>query len=343
MPLAIEFMVTLGRTRHLFHGGLLTVLRLAVVLTWVLIALDGQCATQSPSSVFRALKHVDLRRWAQTHKFEYVQKKEEILLTNRWARLAFATDSRRAEINGVAVYLSYNLLVKNGSVQIAERDLESSIEPILKPVKNRKKPTKVIAISAGHGGKDPGNIAGTHFEKTYTLLLAKELEEVLKQAGFKVVQIRRDDHFVPIEDQPRLAQAKGADTFICLHYNASEVEPASVKGLEVYCLTPAGAISTNGGELTNKSYPGNTWDRHNILLAYEVQKSLVNNFGMTDRGVRHARFVVLKDIQMPAILIEGGFMSNPEDARKIFDARHRSEMAQAIVDGLLAYKRTVQR
>jgi N-acetylmuramoyl-L-alanine amidase len=320
-------------------------MRFFFVLIWLMAAVAPSASPRPPAAPLHALHYVDLRAWAASRKFDFnwPKKDDPILLTNRWARLSFGIDSRRVEINGIAVWLSFNLFLKNGSAHIAQKDLESVVEPVLYPTKNKKRPIKVIAISAGHGGKDPGFQNGTHQEKKYTLRLAEDLETVLKRAGFKVVQIRRTDQYIRPEDQPVIAKTKGADTFICLHYNSSLSDTNSVKGVEVFCMTPPGAISTNGGEQTPESFAGNEWDRSNMLLAYETQKAIVRNFGMTDRGVRHARFIVLRDIRMPAILIEGGFLSNPDDANKIFDARHRLEMAHAIADGLLAYKKIVQR
>jgi N-acetylmuramoyl-L-alanine amidase len=80
-----------------------------------------------------------------------------------------------------------------------------------------------------------------------------------------------------------------------------------------------------------------------MLLAYQLQKRIARNLGMEDRGVRRARFAVLRPAVMPAVLIEGGFMSHPTEARKIYDAAHRRQMAQAIVDGIIAYRNLVER
>jgi N-acetylmuramoyl-L-alanine amidase len=74
-----------------------------------------------------------------------------------------------------------------------------------------------------------------------------------------------------------------------------------------------------------------------------VQKALTHSLAVEDRGVRHARFAVLRDAVMPAVLIEAGFMSHPAEGRKIFTTEYRQQMARAIVDGVLAYKRTVER
>jgi N-acetylmuramoyl-L-alanine amidase len=291
--------------------------------------------------------HVDLEDWACANRFECVWKKKsgEVLLTNSWARLGFRVDSRRAQINGIDVWLSHPIARQLDSVYITEFDLETIIDPILHPPKGPKgRKVKTIAISAGHGGRDPGNLEGHHQEKKYTLLLARELEKRLEQAGLKVVLIRDGDEYVDLEQRPALARRRGADLFLSVHYNSAGRGNNEARGVEVYCLTPAGATSTNGSlEPSGKAARGNRFDDQNVLFAYQVQKALVNSLDMVDRGVRRARFLVLRQADIPAILVEAGFMSHPEEMKKIASADHRRATAQAIVDGVLAYKRLVER
>src|SRR5262249_23240798 len=109
--------------------------------------------------------------------------------------------------------------------------------------------------------------------------------------------------------------------------------------------TPSRASSTNArGEGANSgAYFGNRQDAKNMLLAYELQKHLVRTLGVEDRGVRRARFAVLRTAEMPAVLIEGGFMTHPTEAKKIYDVGSRRQMAQAIVEGIIAYRNLVER
>jgi N-acetylmuramoyl-L-alanine amidase len=106
-------------------------------------------------------------------------------------------------------------------------------------------------------------------------------------------------------------------------------------------MTPVGAYSTNarGEGDTTKWYPGNRANDKNVYLAYQLQKSVTKTLGTEDRGLHRARFAVLRDATMPAVLIEAGFMSNPAEGRKIFDAGYRTQIAKAIVDGVSAYRR----
>jgi N-acetylmuramoyl-L-alanine amidase len=156
---------------------------------------------------------------------------------------------------------------------------------------------------------------------------------------------RSSDSTLDLETRPDLARRRKADLFVSLHFNSVESSAGSVRGSEVYCLTPAGASSTNarGQGAGSGQYPGNQFDQKNILLAHEVQKSLTHGLGTEDRGVRRARFAVLRESTMPSVLIEGGYLSNPVEGKKILDPAYRKQMAKAIVDGLLAYKKIVER
>jgi N-acetylmuramoyl-L-alanine amidase len=109
-------------------------------------------------------------------------------------------------------------------------------------------------------------------------------------------------------------------------------------------MTPAHTSSTNArGEGAGAGpYPGNRCDSKNILLSYQIQKAMLKSLSLEDRGLRRARFAVLRGAEMPAILIEGGYMSNPAEARKIYDPAYRVQMAQAIVEGVKAYKNLVE-
>ena len=142
----------------------------------------------------------------------------------------------------------------------------------------------------------------------------------------------------------RWPTSEEADLFVSLHFNAAESARGSVQGAQVFCLTPAGASSTNArGEGGGVGWcAGNRNNDRNLFLAYQVQQALTRSLAVEDLGVRRARFAVLRDAAMPAVLIEAGFMSHPVEGRKILTAAYRRQIARAIVEGVLAYKRTVE-
>jgi N-acetylmuramoyl-L-alanine amidase len=177
------------------------------------------------------------------------------------------------------------------------------------------------------------------------LKLAQELRAQLGKAGFNVVMTRAGDYYPELSARPALARRAGADLFLSLHFNATESGRAEARGTEVFAMTPVGAASTNArGEGGNAgAFPGNQSDEKNMLLAYQLQKALVRQLGSQDRGVRRARFEVLREATMPAALIEAGFLSHPIEGKKILTPAYRSQMAKAIVEGVQAYKKTVER
>jgi len=281
--------------------------------------------------------------WSDGAGFDmkWAKKQGTITLSNASAKVVLTVDSRRAEIGGVNVWLSLPVVNRNGTAMFSLVDAGTTIEPILFPQKSSSH-INIICLDPGHGGKDTGEISRHNYEKTYTLLLAREVEALLRQTGLKVVFTRERDAFVELSARSLMARREGADLFVSLHYNSASDD---IRGVEVYCLTPAGVNSSNegGGKSARLPEAGNAHDRQNVLLAYELQKNILAGMRMEDRGMKRSRFEVLREATMPAILVEGGFMSNASDARNIYDAAYRKRMAQAIADGILAYKQMVER
>lgn len=302
------------------------------------------CARPATAAFINGQNYVPLADWARANglKFFQFERGDKIVATNRATRLVFDVDARDAEINGVHVALSYPVANKTHTPLIAQLDLDTAVRPLLFPERYiAPKTIKTVCLDPGHGGKDTGNRVGWHYEKIYTLALAAEVRDQLKRAGFNVVLTRTRDTYVDLPLRPALANRRGADLFVSLHFNATETGRNEVEGPETYCITPVGASSTNArGEGANSGpTTGNRNEQRSLLLAYQVQKSLVRNLAVDDRGVRRARFAVLRDAAMPAILIEGGYMTHPIEGRKIFSDAYRHQLAQAIVKGILAYQK----
>jgi N-acetylmuramoyl-L-alanine amidase len=317
-----------------------------VALEWSPLTLRAASAAMETAD-FSGHRYVRLTDWARAASFDvrWLQRDEAIQLTNRSCRLTFEKDSHNAGFNGVNVLLCYPFVVQNGAGYLAEADLRETLAPLFSPTPNAGGAhVRTIVIDPGHGGKDPGFQVGSHQEKKYTLLLAQELRDQLKHAGFNASLTRTRDTYVEKSARPEIARQRGADLFISLHWNSASVGKNDVRGVQTYCLTPAGAASSNSGDDVSdvEAKPGNRNDRQNLLLAYDLQKTLTHDLGAEDRGVRRARFAVLCDAQMPAVLIEGGYMSHPVESKQIYDSAYRRHMAGAIVAGVLAYKRQVE-
>src|ERR1017187_5794600 len=300
--------------------------------------------TPAPAASINGQNYVPLVDWARANglKCYWLKRGDEIVATNRATRLVFDKDSRMAEVNGINVALSFPVAVDKGTPLIAQLDLNTAIRPLLLPPRfTDPKRITTICLDPGHGGKDAGNHTFWRSEKTYTLALALELRNQLQKAGFNVILTRSKDTYVDLPDRPALANRRGADLFVSLHFNATPTGKNEVEGPQTYCITPVGASSTDAqGEGANFGpTAANRVEQRSLLLAYQVQKSLVKNLGANDRGVRRARYWVLRDATMPAILIEGGYMTHPLESKKIYSATYRHQMAQAIVKGILAYQK----
>jgi len=299
------------------------------------------------SVILYGKSYLKLLDWADANDYEvkWTKKGEELELYREESKLAFKVDAKRAEINGVAVWLSHSVAARKGDVFVTKLDFQKVIYPVLYPEKGKKtEHVKVVALDPGHGGKDPGNEDGSQQEKKYTLLLAQEIRAVLKTNGIKALLTREKDTYIELDDRAIIAKRKGADMFVSLHFNAArEGRNGPPTGVEIYSITPAGASSTNGnGESDGRGYPGNRFDDRNVLLAYLLQRSVVHAVGAEDRGIRRARWAVLRNQSMPAVLIEGGFMTEAAEAKRIYNAAHRHKLAEAIVAGILDYKKTVE-
>ena len=321
-------------------------MRLAVLLfLWagILVAPAQSSAGGLEKVSLFGKEYVRATQWARDNniRLQWVVNERQLRATNAAARIYFEMDSRKVLFNGVNFILSLPVLFQKGTVYISAVDLHATLQPLLYPAKEPEgSGIKTICLDAGHGGKDPGKLDGKMEEKKFTLLLAAQVEQLLTRAGFKVVQTRRWDSTLDLAERSRIANRNNADLFVSLHYNAAPTR--SVEGSEVYCLTPEGTSSSNGGKSAS-AYPGHAQNAWSVQLAYQMQKSLVKNLRVVDRGVKRSQFLVLLDQKCPAILIEAGFMTSPGESKRIYDPAYRKRMALAIVDGILAYKNAVER
>jgi len=176
-------------------------------------ASPARTTSSSDRSASAGRDYVRLADWARINQYtvRWLVRDRTLQLSNRWARMVFnvdpRTEPRRAEINGVEVWLSFPILYQKGAAYIARGDLEQTLTPVLSPTPNRSgKTVKTICLDPGHGGKDPGFRVGANEEQKYTLLLAQEVRDQLKQAGFNVIMTRSSDTFVARENRPVIAR-----------------------------------------------------------------------------------------------------------------------------------------
>lgn len=281
-------------------------------------------------------------------EIKWVKKGKTVELSSEWTTMRFTIHEQEFQLNGREVGLGYPVAPNKGELFISELDYQKTILPVLAPQTFKESASKIyhIVIDPGHGGKDPGaqNPALGLAEKNLTLDLAKRLQKRLEALGYKVTLTRTSDKFVELEDRAAFANRSGADLFISLHFNA--VGTASVHGIETFAMTPQNQPSSNRVNLTDadkRNYPGNANDPWNVLLGFYVQNELLKFTGGDDRGVKRARFVVLREVSCPAILVEGGFVTSSTEGRNIGSAEYRDKLANAITAGVLTYQKTLNR
>jgi N-acetylmuramoyl-L-alanine amidase len=316
---------------------------------WLLLLLclpGGRVAlAQRPAwevRMLQGLEYANAREWAKASGFEFhaARGSSEFVVSNSWAKMTFNLESKKMVLNEKILWLSQNPLGHSNVEYLASMDLETLLTPILFPPKLAGGgKVGLVAIDAGHGGRDPGNHRRGHLEKVYTLLLAQELRDVLKARGISSVLVRTNDTYLGLAQRANIARAKRADLLVSLHYNA--FSDPGIGGLEVFALTPAGALPTSGGTRLSPRSPGNRNDAFNAILAYQIQKQLTKATEMRDRGLRRAGFMVLRESTMPSVLVEAGFLTNLEDSKAITESAARRKVAVAIADGISAYKRLV--
>ncbi|RYD18720.1 MAG: N-acetylmuramoyl-L-alanine amidase [Verrucomicrobiaceae bacterium] len=173
---------------------------------------------------------------------------------------------------------------------------------------------RTVVIDAGHGGHDNGGQWGRVYEKHLALDTAYRLEGKLKALGYQTVMTRRSDYFISLPQRVNVANRYRNAIFVSIHYNYTWKQ--NVSGLETF-------FSSNEGR----------------TLAQHVQNNLIRRTRTVDRSAKYARFYVIRNAQIPAILVEGGFVSNASERNRMKSAWFRESIAQGIVDGIQRYRR----
>ena len=255
--------------------------------------------------------------------------------------LGVVVNSREAEINGVKQWLAFPTRVQDGQLLVSRLDLSKVIEPRLRPDKIQDlKPVTTVVLDPGHGGHDKGATSRYGYEKDFALDVALTARKLLERQGLKVVMTRSTDVFIPLPQRAAVANGIPNSIFVSIHFNSATSNP-SARGFEIYSLAPRGAPATNDGIFSVRNLreePGNIVDTQSTALAGTVFHSLLGNVPLPDRGIKHARFAVLRLCTQPAILIECGFVSNPADSALIGSPAWRNQVADAIVTGLDGFK-----
>lgn len=317
--------------------GLAFVLALSAILLaapasgWTLVSYQGR-------------DYVSFADVAEFYHFpNYARDRNEVRLRGDQRALRAKDGSSEFFINGVRFFTCFPLVSHDDHVLISAADVSKIIEPLLRPSRvTGAQAIETVVLDPGHGGDDAGATVSFGAEKDFTLDLALRARAALLREGFKVEMTRSDDHAVSLPERAAFANRFAHAVFICLHFNAAQ----GASGLESYALSPDGAPSNASSENHPASsdvqwHVGNAVDAANMALTAALHGAILKDLRLIDRGVRHARFHVLRDVKIPSTLIEGGFLSDPTEGPRIANPEFRERLATAIAQGVATYNRAV--
>lgn len=289
-------------------------------------------------------KYVSMSDTARHYGMKMSVETDTITLYSKANKAVFNTKKRAGFFNGLKVNWFFVPVKRGNDYYFSQLDLLLQLDPLLRPKSLPKRPVRTIVIDAGHGGKDTGAI-GTNKkkEKDIALAIALNLRKKLIRLGYFVRLTRAGDSFPTLEKRVITCKTSRPkpDLFISIHCNAAANR--GVSGIETFAVTPAGAPSTADAKPENQNYEGNKYNKQNIRLAYDIQNALVKNLKQSpDRGVKHARFYVIRNVPCPAVLIETGFLSNKEECARLSSAAYQEKVAASILTGILSYAAKVR-
>src|SRR5436309_3700310 len=255
--------------------------------------------------------------------------------------LEFVRGSREVMINGARCWLCFPLIEQNGKFLVSRTDVAKTIEPQLRPhrVPNAGK-VETVVLDPGHGGHDRGAVCRYGYEKDFALDVARKLRPLLQAKGLRVIMTREGDYFVPLEVRAQIANAARISIFVSIHFNATDRDP-NATGFEIFSFTPRGAPSTSDDWVTPTALSmqaGSEVDAQSMALSACIYHSLLGHIPEYDRGIKRARFAVLRLTRVPAVLVEGGFLTERGESQLIAKKDWRSKLAQAIGVGIDSYR-----
>ena len=200
------------------------------------------------------------------------------------------------------------------------------------------KPFAVVVLDPGHGGQDSGAMCGGVLEKDLTLDVARRIDRLLNSEGIATLMTRVGDTYVSLADRAAFANRVRKCIFVSIHFNEDNKPVAS--GVETYYA----AHQITAGSLLASWLPflwrplSDSPNPESQNLAALVQDALVARTRSIDRGTEARQFFVIANVTSPAILIEGGFLTNKEDISKLASEDYRDQIAAAVADGILRYR-----
>ena len=288
-------------------------------------------------------RYVYLTDIARYYGMRLLKKKKGCELKSKYSRIIFTYNTRKAVFNNINISFS-NSPIFNKRKQVpllAEHDFLLFLDPMLRKSALPRKKIHTVMLDPGHGAKDTGAIGRRYKEKDIALKIALKLRAKLRAKGYRVLMTRTGDTFPSLLDRTEICGKYKPDLFISIHCNAAGLH-SGARGIETFSMTPAGERSTADSKSSAKVEKGNRFDKNNSRLALEIQKKLILYTKANDRGIKHARFFVLKHSSCPAILIETGFLSDAFEESLLGASSYQDKVATAIAAGVDAYRAAVK-
>ncbi len=258
-------------------------------------------------------------------------------LQSSTAVAAIRVGSRLAYWNGLECWLGFAPQLIRGQPHIHYLDALKNFGVLLEDPAPPRRAGRVIVIDPGHGGADTGAHQGGLLEKALTLDWALRLFPLLRGSGWTVFMTRSTDASVDLSERVAIADRVRADVFVSLHFNSAYPNQEQA-GVETYCLSPVGMPSNLVREYEDDSariFPNNAFDEQNLQYASRLHRTLLRSTGAVDGGIKRARFMsVLRAQKRPAVLIEGGYLSQPTEAGRIAMPGYRQALAEAVAKAL---------
>jgi len=347
---------------------------LAFISCAIIISLNG-CATAPPRETFPTYKLNGAVYYplitlceAKGVSWQYDTFTRVVTLNKGAHRISLKAGDNLVLVDQRAVLFNHPVDIYAGTVVVPGQFKEQVMDVLFKEVKAPSQGVAVFPVStiiekvvvdAGHGGNDPGAIGRTIKlkEKDVNLDIARRLAILLRSEGVDVVMTRNSDRFIPLGTRAGISNSSKADLFVSIHSNANPVR--SLNGFEVYYV----AIGRNDAkralfaarnanlDLEGASFAGHSlqlrailWDMlyaydraESIQLARSICRSVDNNLDVRVIGAKDARYEVLRGARIPAVLIETGFLSNPNEERMLKNSYHRQKIAEGIMEGIRDY------
>ena len=271
--------------------------------------------------------------------------KDRIQLKNKWHTLEFETDSRRCWMNGTLVWLNKPVRKIGWQWALKDPDFAKTVEPSVRPYAFLQHAgSRVVVLDPGHGGSDKGATSPRKiYEKLLTKNIANRVRNLLQARGITVYLTREDDRNLSLSERCKIAARRNADVFVSLHADSAG---KTAEGAGTFILALPKEYSTHSygkGTPSTTSHPGNKFDLANQALGTRIQQYLIKSTGQTDRGVKRARFQVLREAPCPAALVEMAFITNPKEERFVLSKNGQNKLARGIADGIAAYLNDIKR